>query len=113
MEQDKRGYARYNVFMSPFYCSKCDSEDINVDINDVSCSGIGISINEKISRGDKIELKLIIPEDDIPMFISGEITWVTRHPDMDDYFNAGVRLININHCDRERLIKYINRVSYK
>ncbi|MFC1480389.1 PilZ domain-containing protein [Candidatus Omnitrophota bacterium] len=108
MEGNNRGYMRYNVYMNPISCSKCDRQDVSVDISDISCSGIGISTNERLIKGENIELEITIPEDGIPMFITGEVAWVTKDPDADNVYNAGVRLTNINLCDKDRLIKYID-----
>ncbi|MEA3489265.1 MAG: PilZ domain-containing protein [Candidatus Omnitrophota bacterium] len=108
MEQEKRSYRRYNALISPLSCSKCDCENLRVDISNISCDGMGISINANLTEGDTVKLEIILPDDDIPMFIVGEVAWATKHPAMEKVYSAGLRLIRISNCDRERLMKYIN-----
>ncbi|MFC1570229.1 PilZ domain-containing protein [Candidatus Omnitrophota bacterium] len=108
MTSDKRGNTRYNVFLSPPACSKSDDENVKVDIHDISCAGIKICTDERLIKGDNIDLEVIIPEDDIPMFVGGEIVWVVKDPGFEDTYNAGVRLTRVNDCDKGRIVKYIN-----
>ncbi len=105
--KNKRSHVRYKIFMSPLRCSRCDSKDIKVDVSDISCGGMRISTNEKLSAGKKIELELNIPGDDIPMFVGGEVAWVARDKDDEGSYNAGIKFTRINYCDTERLAKYI------
>lgn len=106
--ENKRGYNRYNITLEPLSCSRSEKDDVKIDINDLSFSGMGISTSETLSKGDKIELELTIPGDDIPMFIEGEVAWVNRKPDEDNVCQAGIRLSKINCHDKDRLARYLN-----
>lgn len=108
MANNKRDHTRYNVFLAPPACSKSDSENTKVDIHDISCAGIKICTNERLIKGDSIDLEIVMPEDDIPMFVGGEIAWVIKDPGFENTYNAGVILTMVNDCDRGRLVKYIN-----
>ena len=108
MVNEQRDHIRYNVFLSPPSCLNSDSENNKVDIHDISCSGIKIRTDERLIKGDSIDLEIIVPEDDIPMFVGGEIAWVIKDTDFENTYNAGVRLIKVNDCDKKRLVKYIN-----
>jgi len=108
MTSEQRDQTRYNVFLSPPSCLNSDSEGTKIDIQDISCSGIKICTNERLIKGDSINLEIIVPEDDIPMFVGGEVSWVIRDTDVDNTYNAGVSLTRVNECDKKRLVKYIN-----
>ena len=109
MTREHRDHTRYNVFISPPSCLNSDSENAKVDIQDISCSGIKICTDERLIKGDSIDLEIIVPEDDIPMFVGGEVAWVIKDMKLDNTYNAGVRLTNVNECDKKRLIKYIHK----
>ena len=108
MQREKRGYTRYSGFDRQLNCSRCDVDDVRVEVSDISCDGIGISTTERLMRGDLIELELNIPGDDIPMFIVGKVAWVREHPTGGSTYCVGLRMAKINHSDKERLISFID-----
>ena len=66
------------------------------------------SLTYKLVKGEKIELEVKIPNDDIPMFVGGEVAWVSRQKGKEGYYRVGVRLSNINRLDKDRLVKFIH-----
>ncbi|MDP8299403.1 MAG: PilZ domain-containing protein [Candidatus Tantalella remota] len=107
MHEDKRRYMRYNVFLQHFKCLNCDSEDSVIDISDISCTGLGISTTDQLYSGDKMDLEIIFPQDDVPMFITGEIAWAYLENNSEGRYTAGVKFSKISHCDKKRLVRYI------
>lgn len=107
MMQDKRDYKRYNIFLESVSCSRSEKEDIEVNVSDLSCSGLGIDIKEKLSKDDSIELELFVPDDDIPMFIEGVVAWVNKNANTEESYQAGVKITRINRYDKDRLAKYL------
>lgn len=105
---DKRIYMRCKNMFDPISCSITDREGIEIEISDILCEGLGLNTNERLSRGDKIELELTVSEDNIPMFIEGEVAWAERNNGSNDMRKAGVRLEKINSLDKERLIRYLH-----
>ena len=108
MHTEKRDYSRYNVFLERPSCSRSDSEGSRIDIRDISCAGIRICTDERLIKGDMIDLEIVIPSDDIPMFVAGEVVWVVKDPGFDKTYNAGIRLKKFNEFDRKRLVGYIH-----
>ena len=105
---DRRYNRRYNVFVDPLVCAKAD-DDVKVKIVDISRNGICINIMERVYSGQEIHLEITIPEDDIPLFIKGEIAWVIKESDDNPpEYSAGIDMGSLNKCDRDRLIHYIH-----
>ncbi|MFH1878986.1 MAG: PilZ domain-containing protein [Candidatus Omnitrophota bacterium] len=105
---NKREYLRYNIFLEDMECFDSGNKNKKLDISDISCSGLGIISNDKLVKGEKIELEVKIPNDDIPMFVGGEVAWVSRQKGKEGYYRVGVRLSNINRLDKDRLVKFIH-----
>lgn len=105
--KDKRDYIRYNVFLETEDRIMCTWRSATIDINDISCSGLGISVKERLTPGDDLELELSVPKDDIPMFIMGEVAWSAKDVDVPELYRAGIRITRISSSDKERLLKYI------
>ena len=85
----------------------CTWRSATIDINDISCSGLGISVKERLTPGNNLELELNVPKDDIPMFIVGEVVWSAKDVDVPDLYRAGIRITRISSSDKERFLKYI------
>ncbi|MBD3379708.1 MAG: hypothetical protein GF408_04515 [Candidatus Omnitrophica bacterium] len=109
--EDKRRNFRHNVFLNPPGCSKSGCERTEVDINDISSDGIGIKINKRLTRGDSIELEVLLPGDDIPMFVHGEVAWICRDKTREGIYDAGISLVKFHRHDRTRLVKYLHSGS--
>jgi len=106
--QEKRGHRRYPVLSFPFFCSKCDSREVEINVNDVSCSGLRISTNERLHKGGKIKLEIVLPADDVPMFLSAIVKWVKKDPDNESAYNIGIQLNDLKPYNKEKIVKHIH-----
>jgi hypothetical protein len=77
-------------------------------IKDVSGSGMGFLTNQKLCCGDQVNMELRIPKDDIPLFATGEVTRIVKHKKMENVYSAGVKWVDLNRIDKNRLITHLN-----
>ncbi|MGB3242634.1 MAG: PilZ domain-containing protein [Candidatus Omnitrophota bacterium] len=108
MFEDKRDYRRCNALLTPVSCEKSECQTISIMIKDVSGSGMGILTSEKLCCGDQVNLELRIPKDDIPLFVIGEVAWTVKHKKMENVYSTGVKWVNLNCIDKNRLINHLN-----
>ncbi len=106
--KDNRTCKRFPLFSEVVSCSLTERGCVNVNVHDLSSDGIGISSEHKLDEGDAVELEIKVPGDDIPMFVMGEVAWVKKGQDKDHY-RAGIRLSKIEHIDKVRLIKFMDK----
>lgn len=106
---DERRYnRRYNVFITPLKCTEAES-GAEVKILDISRDGISILLKERVFKGHEVHLEITLPEDDIPLFIKGEVAWVIKASEGDNTeYSAGIKIVDLNKCDTDRLIHYIH-----
>lgn len=107
--KEQRSYVRYNIFTEDTDTLGCSYKGRSIDISDISYTGIGLCLNERLSIGDRVDLEIIIPMDDIPMFVTAEVAWVAKDVDMEDVYRAGLSLSKISSSDKSRLLRYLNR----
>lgn len=112
MPNEKRKRQRHNVFLEALHCTKADNASSMIAINDISSEGIGVFLNEKVHAGDVVELELNVPKETTPVFVVGEVAWVSKNGNPDNTYRAGIRLAKISECDKHRLNKYLMRVLY-
>ena len=105
--EEKRGERRFSALSFPFFCSRCESDDVEVNISDISCSGLKISTNEKMFKDGRIKLEIILPADDIPMFVKAIVKWVKKDPDSEGVYNVGIHLDDLKPYNKEKLVKHI------
>ena len=107
---DKRNYRRFPLFAEIFHCAVAEKKHIKIGVNDISCDGLGVSSDEKLRRGDVLELELKVPGDDIPIFAVGEVAWVVPDRGKKDTCRAGIRLTRIERNDKNRIVKFLHSV---
>lgn len=94
----------YNVLGKPQIKHKCLSRDI-------SGSGIGLTTDEKLSKEAILELKINIPESGV-ISAKGEVVWISEislREDGKGPFSAGVKFIDINLNDHQKITEYIDK----
>ncbi|NQT33399.1 MAG: PilZ domain-containing protein [Candidatus Omnitrophica bacterium] len=106
MTEDRRCHKRYKAFVHP--PRSRDLSGGKVDIQDISFEGLHIAIDKELGKGETVDLEIFIPQDDIPMFISGVVAWSKQDAAIAARFNAGLKLLKINKCDKDRLRTYIH-----
>ena len=111
MKENKRKDKRYAAFIRPLDCSGAGNERCKVEIADISTGGVGVRADGKMIRGDMVELEIGLPDDNIPIFLAGEVIWVSKDVHMNKY-QAGIKFIKLSSCDRERIISYIKKNFY-
>ncbi|MCK4851703.1 MAG: PilZ domain-containing protein [Candidatus Omnitrophica bacterium] len=104
---EKRASRRFAAFRSPFYCQEGDNGDADMSVSDVSSAGVGIVTNKKVAEGDRIKLELMVPGDDVPMFVIAEVVWAAREPDAVRNYCAGFHFAAMHPSDKKRLVNYI------
>lgn len=107
-KQDKRACKRFPMFAKIFSCSLTEKKRVNLNVKDISATGIGIQLDAKFEKGDIIELEIKVPGDDIPMFVTGEIVWIAPEKNGNGTYLAGVRLARVEKNDKNRLIKFLH-----
>ena len=113
MVEEKRGDKRYGVFIYPLECLYINCLSSEVIIDDISTGGIGITTEGRLVKDQKVDLELIIPGDNIPLFLTGEVAWVKKRNDGKAVITAGIRMIKLSKFDRQRIVAYIKNNFYQ
>ncbi len=101
---EKRKYMRFNILMDAL--AKTDSEK-KLKVNNFSREGLGILSEEFIPEGEDLEVEVMIPGDNIPVVVSGEITWADEAKADKGQHRSGLKFKDIGNSDRSRLLHYI------
>jgi len=78
---------------------------IGTSIKDMSRGGMRISSGDELKKGSMVELEMLIPGDNIPVFATGEVAWSSKK--QSDSYDSGIRIIKIDSFDRAKLMEYV------
>lgn len=111
--KEQRNYVRYNVLLEESVGLECVHDSEKVCVSDISYTGAGLSLKKRVSLGQTIKLEISVPGDDIPMFVTAVVAWVSKQADQDGLYRTGVRLFRVSSSDKQRLLAYLNkRLTY-
>ncbi len=103
---DKRRYMRFNVFLEAI-CRTGSGLMKKFKINDFSREGLGVESYDAIPEGEDLEIELMIPGDNMPVVLEGELAWCAANKAVEVGHKSGIRLKNVSNADRSRLLGYI------
>lgn len=102
---EKRKYVRFDVLLDAMCRTGKALKQLRV--NNFSKEGVGVSILDSLHIGDDVELELMIPGDNMPVMLAGEVAWVNEHSSSEQACRGGIKLKETNNADRSRMLGYI------
>ncbi len=106
MGKEKRKFLRFECLL-PVDLVKVDGKDHisrKIEAHDFSREGIKLSINFNIEIGTNMEVKLHIPEKELSVPVTGEITWVKS---VDNRLEAGLRIKDMDNELKSEILNWI------
>ena len=103
--KEKRRYERFNIVLF----AMCKIGDVlkKIKINNFSRSGVGIISEDFLDKGENIEFELLIPGDNIPVLLEGEIAWMDSIKTKNKQYKGGIKLKKVNNSNSSRIFEYI------
>lgn len=104
---DNRKYMRFNVLLDAI-CRTGSGMLKNFKVNNFSREGLGIEGTESFEKGENVEIEVMIPGDNIPVVLEGEIAWTKEGvSDNISEHKGGIKLKKVTNSDRSRLLGHI------
>ncbi len=96
---------RFNVFLDALFRKEGVLKKLK--INDFSREGAGLLSKDYIPAGEDIEIELMIPGDNMPIIIMGEIVWANDSAYGNALHKSGLKIKKIDNSDRNRILDHI------
>jgi type IV pilus assembly protein PilZ len=94
----------------------CETEDtfLFASITNISALGIFVASRQPLPLGTPVSLRFAPPGAPEPFTLKGEVTWVNPVRLLSPCRNPGIgiRFVDLNPEDRERLIEAIHTIAY-
>ena len=102
---EKRRFVRFDVEMGAI--GKYKDALRKIKINNFCREGIGIESNGSFSKGEILDMEMMIPGDNVPVFFEGEVAWTDNPGSHDKRHESGLKFKRISNEDRGRMLEFI------
>lgn len=103
--REKRNYVRLNIPME-IICSFHENKEDNIYAvgQDISLGGVRILIDRKLSVGNILELKMVMPFFTEPIIVFAEVVWQqAKSRETSNHYETGLRFIKINIQNKKKI----------
>ncbi len=102
---ERRRYMRFDVLLDAI-CKK-GGEDRKLKVKNFSREGVGIVSEENIVPGENVEIEMMIPGDNMPVMVSGEVAWIDSD-NIDAFgYNGGLKFKKVENSARSKILDHI------
>lgn len=101
---EKRNFMRFGVLFDAMFRGSTTGA---AKVNNFSKQGLGLITDGEVQQGEKLEIEMNIPGDNVPVICQGEIAWTKRLASEQNKNKCGVKIENMEGKDRGRVLEYI------
>lgn len=107
---DKRRSDRLKLDVKAFYRLKKETNWKELpEIKNLSGNGLNFTVGRKLETGDKIDIKLILPEEaEHPVIAEGKIIWCNKEKENPPLYSSGIDFVKMDPLSRKKFIFYIS-----
>jgi len=98
---------RTELRTSPRITTRLTVESIGPTLN-ISAGGMCVLMADPMREGTTPTLQFTFPDDDVPVFCKGRITWCRASKIDPDLFEVGLAFIDIREEDRQRITDFVD-----
>ncbi len=95
---------RLKALMSQTVAERC-FEIPEARIEDISGGGLKILCNKDFAEGDRLVIRLFLPDQTQDLEVMGEVVWTCEN--IDGGYKVGIQFVDIDERVRERIVRYI------
>lgn len=113
--REKRRFIRFGVSLKVNYIIQKDPRAEKTGITkDVSAGGLRLLTEEKIEVGNRVELKIFIPEALNPVHLNGTVLWSREETSGKDLRHcAGIEFGKIEEDNKSTFLRFLCNLMYK
>lgn len=107
--REKRRFIRFDVSLKVTYIVQREPKIEKIGLTkDISAQGIQLLTVDKLEQGDKLDLKIFVPDAMNPAHIKGAVVWLKtlEHPKSYAY-SAGVDFGKIEEDNKNTFLKFL------
>jgi c-di-GMP-binding flagellar brake protein YcgR len=113
--REKRRFIRFNIALKVNYIVQKEPRTEKLGTTkDVSAQGIQLLTTDKLGPGDRVDLKIFVPEALNPAHMKGTVVW-SKEPESDrsHYYSAGINFDRIEEDNKNTFLKFLCDLMYE
>jgi len=112
--REKRRFIRFSIALKVAYIAQKDPKTEKLGTTkDVSAQGMQLLTSDKLEPGDKLDLKIFVPEALNPAHMKGIVVW-SRELDSpkNHFYSAGIDFGKIEEDNKNTFLKFLCNLIY-
>lgn len=105
--QERRQYIRIDKSLSISYQKLSDYMRSPSRSKDISETGLRLYVFHRLEPGTTLKLWIDFKDAKEPIVAIGEVVWLNRRNDAENPFEVGIKFVEINPANRDKLINFI------
>jgi hypothetical protein len=78
---------------------------------DISEEGVCLPVFHRLEVGTTLKMWIDLKDNKGPIVAIGEVAWINRRNDAECPYEAGIKFIEVNSANRDRIAKYISNLK--
>lgn len=113
--REKRKFIRFDVALKVAYIIRREPKiEKSGTTRDISAQGMQLLTNDKIKPGDKLDLKIFLPEALNPAHVRGIVVWSIESGDAKGHsYSAGVDFEKIEEDNKNTFLRFLCGLMYE
>jgi len=114
--REKRRFIRFDIALKVAYIVQRDPKTEKLGTTkDVSAQGMQLLTGDKLETGDKVDLKIFVPEALNPAHIKGIVVWSKEPGTLPESrsHNAGIDFLKIEEDNKNTFLKFLCDLMYE
>ena len=108
-ESDKRWDPRGTITLPARVLTGSGMAFVDAETENLSASGVALRMKHRPTRGAKVQLELVLPDEDMPLATRAEVMWVTRDETTGGYL-VGMKFADLDLEARQRIATVVRDI---
>lgn len=110
--KDKRAFVRLDIILEADYRLKhSDGSFIHSESRSIAPGGLKLLVQEELALGAILDMKLRASGSQTECKASGEVVWTKENPDKPSFYDAGIKLLDIDLSELTNLLIECGKIS--
>lgn len=114
--KEKRRFIRFDIALRVNYIVQAKKETRLMKTGvtkNISAEGMQLLTEEKLEVGNKLEIKILVPEALNPVHLKGRVLWTKEAPSEKEHsYNSGIEFAEIEEDNKNTFLKFLCDLMY-
>ena len=107
--REKRRFIRFDIALKVAYIAQKEPKAEKIgSTRDISATGMQLLTSDKLEQGDKVELKVFVPDALNPAHMKCTVVWSRESDSVKNYhYSSGIDFVKIEEDNKNTFLKFL------